>query len=57
MIKTPVHNLEGQVKGEIELQGEVFGLPPNPAVVHQAVVRHAPAVGTTCCSPFTVSSI
>ena len=40
MIKTPVHNLEGQVKGEIELQGEVFGLPPNPAVVHQAVVRH-----------------
>ena len=40
MIKTPVHDLEGQVKGEIELQAEVFGLPSNPAVVHQAVVRH-----------------
>ena len=36
----PVHDLEGAVKGQIELQGEVFGLPPNAAVVHQAVVRH-----------------
>lgn len=40
MIKMPVHDLEGRVKEEIELQGEVFGLPSNLAVVHQAVVRH-----------------
>ena len=40
MIKTPVRNPEGETKGEIELRMEVFGLPSNPAVVHQAVVRH-----------------
>ena len=40
MIRTPVRNPEGETKGEIELQMEVFGLPSNPAVVHQAVVRH-----------------
>jgi len=40
VIRTPVRNPEGETKGEIELQMEVFGLPSNPAVVHQAVVRH-----------------
>jgi len=39
MIPVPVHTLEGQVSGQIEVQEEVFGVQENVAVLHQAVVR------------------
>jgi len=35
----PVYDTEGQVVGEIELRDDVFGVPFNQAVVHQALVR------------------
>ena len=34
-----VYNIEGQVIEQIELDETVFGVPPNEAVVHQALVR------------------
>jgi len=39
MIRVPVHNLNGEVIEHIELREDVFGLPLNQAVVHQALVR------------------
>ncbi|MBE0415220.1 MAG: 50S ribosomal protein L4 [Dehalococcoidia bacterium] len=39
MVLVPVHNLLGEVVDHIELKEEVFGVPPNQAVVHQALVR------------------
>ena len=38
-MQVPVHNIEGEVVDHIELGDEVFGVPPNKAVVHQALVR------------------
>lgn len=38
-MQVPVHNISGEVVDHIELSEEVFGVPPNQAVVHQAVVR------------------
>jgi large subunit ribosomal protein L4 len=38
-VQVPVHNIEGEVVDHIELSDEVFGVPPNEAVVHQAQVR------------------
>ena len=35
----PVHNLQGDVVGDAELQDSVFDVPFRQAVVHQAVVR------------------
>ena len=35
----PVYDTEGRVVGEIELRDDVFGVPFNQAVVHQALVR------------------
>lgn len=35
----PVHNINGEVVDNIEINDRVFGLPFNEAVVHQAVVR------------------
>jgi len=34
-----IHNSKGEVTGQIELAADVFGVPFNEAVVHQAVVR------------------
>lgn len=39
MVQIPVHNIQGEVVDHIALQDEVFGVPPNHAVVHQALVR------------------
>lgn len=39
MVQIPVHNIQGEVVENIALQDEVFGVPPNHAVVHQALVR------------------
>jgi len=38
MSTIPVYTLAGQPAGEIELADDVFGVTPNKAVVHQAVV-------------------
>ena len=35
----PVHNLQGDVVGEAELQDSVFDVPFRQALVHQAVIR------------------
>ena len=37
-MKIDVHNLKGEVVGDVELQDEVFDVPFREAVVHQAVV-------------------
>ena len=39
MVQFPVYDLSGEVTEHIELRDDVFGLPPNEAVVHQALVR------------------
>lgn len=38
-MQVPVHNIEGEVIDHIELKEEVFGVAPNQAVLHQAMVR------------------
>ena len=39
MVQVPVYDLSGEVVENIELRDDVFGLTPNEAVVHQALVR------------------
>ena len=39
MVQVPVHNIQGEVVDHIALKDEVFGVPSNQAVVHQALVR------------------
>ncbi len=39
MVQVPVHNVAGEVVDQLELNDAVFGVPPNEAVVHQAMVR------------------
>ena len=39
MVNIPVHNIQGAVIDNITLSDEVFGVPLNRAVVHQALVR------------------
>jgi large subunit ribosomal protein L4 len=39
VVQVPVHNLSGEVIDNIELSDEVFGVPMNSAVVHQAMLR------------------
>lgn len=39
MVQVPVYDLSGEVVEHIELKDDVFGVPPNEAVVHQALVR------------------
>lgn len=39
MPQVPVHNSKGKVIGNIKLSDDVFGVPMNQAVVHQALVR------------------
>ncbi|MFC2039196.1 50S ribosomal protein L4, partial [Chloroflexota bacterium] len=38
-MKVPVHNVSGEVVEHIQLREDVFGVPLNEAVVHQALVR------------------
>ncbi|RDV83364.1 50S ribosomal protein L4 [Ammonifex thiophilus] len=40
MPKATVYNLAGEPVGEMELKEEVFGIEPNPYVVHEVVVMH-----------------
>lgn len=37
-MEVPVHNLSGEVIGTVQLDDRVFGIEPNRAVLHQAVV-------------------
>jgi len=39
VVQVPVHNIQGEVVDHIALKDEVFGVVPNQAVVHQALVR------------------
>ncbi|MBM7865890.1 50S ribosomal protein L4 [Heliobacterium gestii] len=43
MPKVAVYNIEGAQVGEIELSDEIFGIEPNEAVMHQAVVTQLAA--------------
>lgn len=47
-MEVPVYNVEGRITGKLELDPEVFGVPLNRAVVHQALVcqRANARVGT-----------
>ena len=38
-MQVPVRNMAGETVGEIELRDDVFGIEPNQAVMHQALVR------------------
>ncbi|MBI4296641.1 MAG: 50S ribosomal protein L4 [Chloroflexi bacterium] len=38
-MQIPVHNIAGEVVKQIEISDQVFGVPFNQAVVHQALVR------------------
>ncbi|HUS04055.1 MAG TPA: 50S ribosomal protein L4 [Dehalococcoidia bacterium] len=38
-MRVPIYNLKGEVIGQMEISEEVFGIPFNEAVVHQAMVR------------------
>jgi large subunit ribosomal protein L4 len=39
-VQVQIHNLKGEVTGQIEISDDVFAVPFNEAVVHQALVRH-----------------
>jgi len=38
-MQIPVYNVEGEPVGEVELREDIFGIEPNRAVMHQALVR------------------
>jgi len=38
-MRVPVHNMAGETVGEIELREDIFGVPINVPVMHQALVR------------------
>jgi large subunit ribosomal protein L4 len=38
-MRTPVYNLAGEVVGQVEISEDIFAIPSNEAVVHQAMVR------------------
>jgi len=38
-MRVPVHNTEGEIVGEVELREDIFGVPINVPVMHQALVR------------------
>lgn len=40
MPRVAVYNMKGEQVGDIELKDEIFGVEPNEALVHQAVVRY-----------------
>jgi len=39
MAQAPVHNIKGEVVGNVKLRDDVFAVPMNQAVVHQAMVQ------------------
>lgn len=39
-MKLKVQNLQGKVVGSLDVRDDVFGVPPNSALVHQVVVAH-----------------
>ncbi|MGA7676956.1 MAG: 50S ribosomal protein L4 [Dehalococcoidia bacterium] len=39
-MQVQVHNLKGKVTGQLEVRDDVFAVPFNEAVVHQALLRH-----------------
>lgn len=38
-MRVPVHNMAGETVGEVDLRDDIFGVEPNEAVMHQALVR------------------
>lgn len=38
-MQVPIHNMAGEVVGHTELREDIFGVPINQAVMHQALVR------------------
>lgn len=38
-MRIPVRNLQGDPTGELEVRDDIFGIEPNEAVMHQALVR------------------
>jgi large subunit ribosomal protein L4 len=38
-MRVPVHNTEGEIVGEVDLREDIFGVPINVPVMHQALVR------------------
>ncbi len=38
-MRVPVHNTDGEIVGEVELREDIFGVPINVPVMHQALVR------------------
>jgi len=38
-MRVPIHNTAGETVGEIELQKDIFGVPINVPVMHQALLR------------------
>ena len=38
-MRVPVHNMAGEIVGETELREDIFAVPLNQAVMHQALVR------------------
>lgn len=38
-MRVPVHNMTGETVGEIELREDIFGVPINAPVMHQALMR------------------
>lgn len=38
-MRVPVRNMAGETVDEVDLRDDVFGIEPNTAVMHQAVVR------------------
>ena len=39
MLRVAVYNADGEAVGEAELREDIFGIEPNMAVMHQALVR------------------
>ena len=38
-MQVPVHNISGEVVGQVELRDDIFAVPVNRSVMHQALVR------------------
>jgi large subunit ribosomal protein L4 len=38
-MRVPVHNTDGEIVGEVDLREDIFGVPINVPVMHQALVR------------------
>ena len=39
-VELPVHNIKGEVVGQVELSDQVYAAPHNPDLLHQAMVYH-----------------